>query len=96
MLIFSWESKKMFQNSEITTSYYELAQLHHPDHGGDQARFSEISLLIFFSGQPKQATFMKIHKAYKELKKTVLQTDEIADAELSNRPVPQESVQMMG
>ena len=39
---------------------------------------------------------MKIHKAYKELKKTVLQTDEIADAELSNRPVPTESVQMMG
>ena len=28
--------------SEITTSYYELAQLHHPDHGGDQARLSLI------------------------------------------------------
>ena len=33
---------------------------------------------------------MQIHKAYKELKKSVSNVDEITDAELSNRPVPPE------
>ena len=33
---------------------------------------------------------MQIHKAYKELKKSVSSVDEITDAELSNRPVPAE------
>ena len=28
--------------SEITSTYYELAKEHHPDHGGDQAIFLQI------------------------------------------------------
>ena len=35
---------------EITTSYYELAQKHHPDHGGDQGirgfTFADVLLLL--------------------------------------------------
>ena len=34
------DSKNAFL--EITTTYYELAKVHHPDHGGDQATFLQI------------------------------------------------------
>jgi len=70
--------RKTASMKEITTSYYELAQKHHPDHGGDQA------------------TFMRFHKAYKELKKGMSSVDIIADAELSNRAVPTDSVIILG
>merc|ERR1711990_412049 len=63
---------------EITTTYYELAKEHHPDHGGDQA------------------IFLKIHKAYRELRKVTLDVDDIYDCELSTRPVPADAVQLMG
>ena len=34
--------EKITTFSEITTTYYELAKVHHPDHGGDQATFLQI------------------------------------------------------
>ena len=34
--------EKIIFHSEITTTYYELAKVHHPDHGGDQATFLQI------------------------------------------------------
>ena len=37
--IMRWEN---YYFSEITTTYYELAKVHHPDHGGDQATFLQI------------------------------------------------------
>ena len=36
--------------SEITTTYYELAKVHHPDHGGDQATFLQIHKGLVFDG----------------------------------------------
>ena len=33
---------------EITTTYYELAKVHHPDHGGDQATFLQIHKGLVF------------------------------------------------
>merc|ERR1712137_360016 len=70
--------RKTASMKEITTTYYELAKVHHPDHGGDQA------------------TFLQIHKAYRELKKVVLNVEEFVEAELSNRAIPEDAVQMMG
>jgi len=70
--------RKTASMKEITTTYYELAKVHHPDHGGDQA------------------TFLQIHKAYRELKKTVLNVEEFVEAELSNRMIPEDAIQMMG
>lgn len=39
---------------------------------------------------------MQIHKAYKELKKGMSNVDIIADAELSNRPIPADSLIILG
>ena len=46
-----WTRKIIF-HSEITTTYYELAKVHHPDHGGDQATFLQIhkGLVYPFNG----------------------------------------------
>lgn len=41
---------KMILYSEITTTYYELAKVHHPDHGGDQATFLQIHKGLVFDG----------------------------------------------
>ena len=40
------DSKNAFL--EITTTYYELAKVHHPDHGGDQATFLQIHKGVVF------------------------------------------------
>merc|ERR1719495_127772 len=56
--------RKTASMKEITTTYYELAKIHHPDHGGDQATFLNI--------------------------------EEFVEAELSNRSIPEDAIQMMG
>ena len=58
--------EKLF--SEITTTYYELAKVHHPDHGGDQATFLQIhkGLVypfdgLFYSGQVQSGRCIRIY-----------------------------------
>ena len=41
--------RKTASMKEITTSYYELAQEHHPDHGGDQGMAFSLIFIIFES-----------------------------------------------
>jgi hypothetical protein len=65
--------------TEITTSYFELAKVNHPDHGGEEA------------------VFMSIHKAYREVKKSVKGgAYDFEEAELSNRVPPEDAELFFG